>query len=653
VTVARTTAATFLVAAAACVAALSLGGGAPQAVPEGLPDPGALVGWGLPLVSVVADALLVVLVGLLLAAAFLLPTASDDVQGLSVDAVRAAARSAGALSVVSLVLYVLTVADVFARPLDSLTPPLLTELATTSTGGVVLLQAVVGALAWAVLRWTLSVRTLAVVLGGVLASLVPVAFAGHSAQSGSHDLAALSLLLHLVGVCLWVGGLVALLWVAWRGSKRLRPALTRYSTLALWAFVVVGVSGVVNAGVRLRSVSDVVGTGYGQLVLAKVVALVALGWFGWAQRRRMVREDAGFARVAATEVLLMAATVGLAVALSRTPTPVGDVLTTPAQELLGGPLPPAPDALRLAWGFSANGLGLTVVALGAALYVRGVWSLRRRGDAWPVGRTISWCVGLLVVAYATLGGLGVYSHVLFSAHMVSHMLLSMVAPIFLVLGAPVTLALRTLPGPRQPGDVSPRTLLTSFLHARLMRVLTHPVVGPALFVGSLYALYFTPLFGFLMREHWGHTAMEVHFLLVGSLFYYVIIGVDPSPRRLPPLARFGVMLVTLPFHAFFSIAIMSSSRVLAESYWATLDRPYRTDLLADQYLGGSVSWALGEVPLVLVMIALLAQWFRSDQREARRIDRAADRDGDAELEAYNARLRDLAVHGKRRDPDAG
>jgi putative copper resistance protein D len=182
--------------------------------------------------------------------------------------------------------------------------------------------------------------------------------------------------------------------------------------------------------------------------------------------------------------------------------------------------------------------------------------------------------------------------------------------------------------------------------------MTHPVVGPALFVGSLYALYFTPLFGYLMREHWGHTAMEVHFLLVGSLFYYVIIGVDPSPRRLPPLARFGTMLVTLPFHAFFSIAIMSSATVLAADYWETLERPYSTDLLADQYLGGSISWALGEVPLILVMIALLAQWFRSDQREARRLDRAADRDGDAELAAYNARLQDLATHGKRRDPDA-
>jgi putative copper resistance protein D len=221
------------------------------------------------------------------------------------------------------------------------------------------------------------------------------------------------------------------------------------------------------------------------------------------------------------------------------------------------------------------------------------------------------------------------------------MMLGMVAPILLVLGAPVTLALRTLPGPRRPGEVSPRALLKSFLHSPFVRVLTHPLVGPALFVGSLFVLYFTGLFGYLMTSHWGHGAMQLHFLAVGSLYYYVIIGVDPSPRTLPPAVRFAVLMFTIPFHAFFSVALMSSKTVIAAPYWAVIDRPYRTNLLADQYLGGGISWAMGEVPLVIVFGALFVQWIRSDAREAKRRDRAADRDGDAELEAYNARLRDL------------
>ena len=176
-------------------------------------------------------------------------------------------------------------------------------------------------------------------------------------------------------------------------------------------------------------------------------------------------------------------------------------------------------------------------------------------------------------------------------------------------------------------------------------------MGPVLFVGSLYGLYFTGIFEALMSNHLGHAVMEVHFLAVGLLFYYVLIGIDPSPHSLAPIARFGALLVTVPFHAFFAIAVMSSNTVFALDYWRDIDRPYRTDLLADQYLGGGMAWAMGEIPLVLVMVAILSQWFRSDSREAKRFDRAEDRSDDAALEAYNARLRDLAEHGKRRDPN--
>ncbi len=385
-------------------------------------------------------------------------------------------------------------------------------------------------------------------------------------------------------------------------------------------------------------------------MIGKIVAIIALALFGLRQRRLIVAQGKGFLRLAGSELLVMAMTIGLAVALSRTPTPVPkNLLKTPVEDLLGGAIPPAPDALRLLWGWSPNGVGLAVVGLGAALYLSGVLTMHRRGDVWPVGRTISWFLGLLIVGWATFGGLGVYSHVLFSAHMVSHMMLSMVAPIFLILGAPVTLALRTLPGPRQPGEVSPRQLLLSFLHSPFSRFVTHPLVGPVLFVGSLYGLYFTPIFNALMHSHLGHSAMEIHFLAVGSLYYYVLVGIDPSPRKLQPLLRFGMLLVTIPFHAFFSIAVMSSNTVFAGEYWRFLHRPYRTDLLADQYLGGGIAWAMGEIPLLIVMGAIFVQWFKSDTRESRRYDRSESNNEDRELEAYNAYLASLQAHGKRRD----
>ncbi len=647
----RDVAVAFLLSAFVMVFLLEAGGGAPQPPVGDLPSPGDFVGWALPLVKLLTDLSAIAVIGLLTCAVFLLPSAESGVQGLSVQAVRLASWWAALWCVATIALFFLTVSDIFARPISDLSVPFISGYAQTSAGRAVILQALGAALVWLAARWTLGIRPLAAILGLALATMAPISLTGHAASSGSHDLATTSLLLHLVGVSLWVGGLGATGWVALRGSKRLPAAIARFSTLAIWAFVIVGVSGLVNAAVRLGTFDALFGSTYGRLVLLKITALVLLGWYGFRQRRRIIRQGAGFVRLASTELLLMAATIGLAVALSRTPTPVGeDVLTTPLEELLGGPLPAAPTVLRLLWGWTGNGVGLAVVGLGTALYVSGVLTMRRRGDAWPAGRTISWLIGMVIIAWATFGGLGVYSHVLFSAHMAAHMMLSMVAPIFLILGAPMTLALRTLPGPRQPGEVSPRAMLQAFLHSRFAQVVTHPLLGPLLFVGSLYGLYFSGAFETLMGNHWGHTVMEIHFLAVGFLYYYVLIGIDPSPRTLPSIARFGMLIVTIPFHAFFAIAVMSSSTLFAGDYWRALDRPYRTDLLADQYLGGGMTWAMGEIPLILVMGALLWQWFRSDARDAKRFDRSEDRTDDAALAAYNARLQDLAEHGKRRDP---
>jgi putative copper resistance protein D len=279
--------------------------------------------------------------------------------------------------------------------------------------------------------------------------------------------------------------------------------------------------------------------------------------------------------------------------------------------------------------------------------------MRRKGDRWPVGRTVSWFAGLAIIGWSTCGGLGEYSHVLFSAHMVAHMVLSMVAPIFLVLAAPVTLALRTFPGPRVAGERSPRAMLTAALHSPLVRLVTHPLVASVIFVGSLYGLYFTSLFDTLMENHLGHAIMQVHFLLAGSLFFYVLVGVDPSPRRLPPVARLFLLLLVIPLHAFFSIAIMSDDSVLGARYWAQLHRPYQQNLLDDQYLGGSVSWALGEVPMAVVIAAVFIQWLRSDTREAKRHERreALRAPGDTELDAYNRYLARLNAADEKRAAD--
>lgn len=637
--------------AATVVAALALGDGAPQPAAPGLPDAGRFVGWTLPLIGLLTRLSSVATIGFLIAATFLLPNRGREVEGLSAVAVARAGALATAWSVASLVQYVFTVADVFGRPLQGLSLPLLWTLAAdTSLGRALVVQGLAAAVVALACRWSRDVRHLAAWIVFAIVALLPVSLTGHTSATAAHDLATTSLFIHVAAASIWVGGLAALVWVAIRGSKRLTAALQRYATLATWAFVALAVAGVLNASTRLVQLDDLITTSYGAILLVKVGVLVLLGLWAWRIRRRVADDGAGLLRLVALELVIMTAAIGLGVALGRTPTPATGATTTPAEELLGGPVPPAPTFERLMWGWEPTGVALAVVLFGTAFYLAGLRVLIRRGDKWPVGRVIAWFGGLTVVAWAGIGGLSQYAHVLFSAHMGSHMMLSMVAPILLVLGAPITLALRTLPGPRQPGEVSPRALLTSFLHSSYVRLLTHPLVGPTLFVGSLFVLYFTGLFELLMTSHWGHGAMQFHFLAAGALYYYVIIGIDPSPRTLPPVVRFAVLMFTIPFHAFFSVALMSARDVIALPYWSIVARPYRTDLLADQYLGGGIAWAMGEVPLVLVFGALFVQWIRSDAREARRRDRAADRDGDAELEAYNARLRAMSENSQRRQP---
>ncbi|MCI3929040.1 cytochrome c oxidase assembly protein [Streptomyces sp. AN091965] len=283
-----------------------------------------------------------------------------------------------------------------------------------------------------------------------------------------------------------------------------------------------------------------------------------------------------------------------------------------------------------------------LVALG--LYGWGVARLVRRGDKWPVGRTVSFVVGVLTILLVMCTKLNDYGMVLFSVHMVQHMIISMLSPILLLLGAPITLALRALPVAGR-GRKGLRELLLMLLHSRYVRIVTHPAFTIPMFIASLYALYFTPLFDTLMGSKAGHIGMMVHFLAVGLIFFWPIMGIDPGPHRPGHLMRMLELFAGMPFHAFFGIALMMASEPMIETY-KNPPASLGVEALADQNAAGGIAWAFSEIPSVLVLIALLFQWYRSDQREGRRKDRAADRDGDKELEAYNAYLASLASRGR-------
>ncbi|OUD04782.1 cytochrome c oxidase assembly protein [Streptomyces swartbergensis] len=304
-------------------------------------------------------------------------------------------------------------------------------------------------------------------------------------------------------------------------------------------------------------------------------------------------------------------------------------------------LPPFTLGRGLEW--STDPFFLIACLAGLALYGWGVVRLVRRGDKWPVGRTVAFVIGVLSIALMMCTQLNDYGMVMFSVHMVQHMVISMVSPILILLGAPITLALRALPTAGR-GRKGLRELLLMFLHSHYMRIVTHPAFTIPLFIASLYGLYFTPLFDFLMGSKPGHIAMMVHFLAVGLVFFWPIMGVDPGPHRPGYLMRMLELFAGMPFHAFFGIALMMASEPMVQTF-KNPPASLGIEALSDQNAAGGIAWAFSEIPSVLVLVALLFQWYASDQRQARREDRAADRDGDKELEAYNAYLSSLHARG--------
>lgn len=624
----------------------------------GLPDPGPVTTLGLPFVRAAGEIAAVLAVGSFLFAAFLVPPQRSGV--LDADgyrALRLGTVASGMWAVCAALLVPLTISDVSGRAVVDIGPARIWSLAgliatASAWRWTAILAAAITVASLSVLRWSWT----PVLLAASVLTLIPLGLTGHSSAGGSHDLATNGLLIHLVAASLWAGGLLALLAHALRGGAHTGLAARRFSSIALWCWVAMALSGLVNALVRVQP-GDLLSTGYGRLVVAKFVALCLLGGVGWRQRRvsvaalqadpRPPRARAALARLALIEAALFGLTFGIAVGLSRTapPPPPARLPSVPEAEI-GYDFDGPPTVARVLFDWRFDLIFGTAAIVLAALYVAGLVRLRRRGDRWPPGRTMSWLLGCLALLFVTSSGIGRYMPAMFSMHMVVHMCLSMLVPILLALGAPVTLALRALPAAgRSSGHQDPpgmREWLLAGLHSRFSRFLTNPVVATVLFVAGFYGLYLSNLFDITASSHAGHLAMNLHFLLSGYLFYWVVIGVDPTPRPIPPLAKVAVVFASLPLHAFFGVVLMGTKKVLGADYYRSLGLSWHTDLLGDQRLGGGIAWSAGEFPLVIVMLALLVQWARSDRRTAKRLDRAADRDDDAELAAYNAMLSRLA-----------
>ncbi len=611
-------------------------------------DPGAGVRYGIPIATLLVNLAAATTIGALVLVLFAFDAKRPEFEKTLDVAAAASAIWTIAAGVAGFLIF-LSVYNQPVRVDDQFGAILGTFLTSTELGqawlATTLIAAAVTVLCFAVRNLTI----LAFVAVLAAAGLLPVATQGHRGGTADHDTAVSAIYLHILFAGVWLGGLLTLAIVRKTlADGRLEVALRRYSSLALVCFVVVAVSGYVSALIRLENLPNLL-TPYGILVLVKIAALLTLGVFGAAQRRyfigRMSRAELGgrsyFWVIAAAELAFMGVASGVAAALARTATPVPQIAAsdladpTPAELLTGAPLPPPASFVNYFTTWSIDLIWLLACGFGVLFYVLAVLRLRRRGDSWQWYRTLSWLAGMIVLFWITNGGVNAYEHYLFSAHMLAHMVLAMMVPVLLVPGAPITLALRAI-HKRNDGSRGPREWLMLLVHSRYFAILANPIVAAVLFTASLWVFYFTPVFSWATTDHLGHEWMIVHFLLTGYLFVSVLIGIDPAPGRPSYPIRLVLLLSTMAFHAFFGLALMTGTGLLAADWYGAMG--WGTSALADQQTGGGIAWSVGEIPNAIIAVAIVVLWSRSDAREQRRYDRKADRDGDAELAEYNEML---------------
>lgn len=582
-------------------------------------------------------------IGFLLALAFLVRNQNGRILDVNFQ-IKSRIRGLSIVWFVSTTIFIVaTLAEILEIKFsDALDLTMLRSFLMQISLGKFLLFQCVGAVAIAILiGYVKRTSSAALLLLLAIASISAPVFESHSASGGSHLIAIGTLIVHVVALTLWVGGLAAIIL---NNEIDKDIALKRFSPLAMWAAISVVTSGVINGWLRMNFLDAWSGT-YALLITEKLVLTGILLVLASVVRNRFLR-NLQIKKLIKFEFLLLTLIIFIGTLLSRTAPPVREGVVDPIEELVGLKYPGSPTLATWFLEYQPDALTLALLILIASLYLKGVRILRKRGDKWPIGRSISFFVGLLIINYAINGAIGVYAHFGFSYHMIEHMILGMIAPIPLVLGAPITLALRTLPAGIDSDDEGARNLLIRLLHSRYAKFITNPVVALLIFDGSLFALYFTGLFGDLMGNHLGHLVMNFHFLLAGILFFHVIVGVDPNPNRPPNVVRIVILFAAMSIHAFFSIALMSATTLLDGGYYTSIGNPMNLDLLQNQFTGGAIGWAMGEIPILIALAAAFIQWMRDDKKETKRIDRNAARAsamGEAdELTKYNQYLAELA-----------
>ncbi len=548
------------------------------------------------------------------------------------DPTRSIGRPTWAMSqiwtVAALLMVPLEAADSSGLSLAQVLGDISTHLTSTPSVTAWFVMAVIGLITSLVSLLTRTMGALLLLAVAVTGSAVPVVVTGSVSVGLNHDFSTDAGAVSMIALVLAAAVTVAMALPADHSRPEAVAGRTRGPVMVCLAVALAGQLVVWWQG--LAGVSPL-STRWG---VARLMLLLALAL--WLAARVVGRRG-----LLIVEVVCAAVAITVTGASGQLVPPRYLVPQTPVVNYLGYPLPPRPTVASLMLPGRPNLLMLVLAVAGVASYLLAVRRIRRGGLPWQAGRTIAWIIGWFIVAYLASAGLWSASSIMFSWHMLVHMLFNMLVPALLVMGAPTTLLRQVLDSGRDE-LMNPRAVLDSLLNWGPMKILFGPFIGWAVFVASFYVVYFTPVFGWLMRYHWGHQWMLLHFMAAGLLLFEFVIGLDELPSSLPHIGRLGFVITAMPFHSFFAVITMGAHQIIGRDYYLTLAVPWIHDLAANQNLGGQITWATGEPPMAVVLLALCVQWFLSDRRDQRRLDEAEDEGLEDSLAAYNEMLARMA-----------
>ena len=474
------------------------------------------------------------------------------------------------------------------------------------------------------------------------AALIFVDVTGNVSVGLDHDWATDAAGVGTTALVLLAGGAVGAVAASVAGSEQAREAVRRYQHWAPLPILVLAATQVLVGWQQLAGTSPL-NTLYGLPFLVSLGCLVLLA-ASWLVRRFTGRGVASLAWDVAL-VVLFAATQTAAGHVSP---PRFWVPQSIQVNYLGYDVERSATVARLAGLGRPNLLWVVLTLSAVGLYVWGVVRVRRAGGTWPTWRLVLWISGWALTCYLAVSGLWEYSTAVYSWHMLVHMTINMMVPVLCVQGDPV--ALISAASADEDGMLpTVHRMLAELAGQRVVKVLLSPPLVWLVYVGSLFAVYFSPAFAWLMKYHWAHQLMLLHFMIVGLAFFTMVAGPANRVWHLPYLMRFALLVSVMPFHAIFAVGIMSSRSLIGGNFYRSLDVSWVGDLMADQDIAGQITWFTGEAPALVAVIALGAQWFLSDRAEDAAADRSADLSGDTELSAYNDMLAELAARDQAQE----